>query len=701
MNKPIEKSGKSLTYLKESMLAGQMDPSDFDRLVSKAEAVLEHLPDRRIQNRNEQGLLLGLIQSGKTGALTTVIALAADNQNQLFIVLTSDNIWLYDQTIERLQLSLPGLQIEGKDGWESKLDFMADTLRSGEDSLVLVATKNGTVLNRLQDVLDRLTSILGHQLPATLIIDDEADQASLDTKASKRAKNPAIDPGKINDLITQLRGCLPKHTYLQVTATPQALFLQDRGGLSRPEFTVLVEPGKGYTGGETFFSLIGGVNERPVRYIDQSDLDHLLDDEVEYSKDKPELVPLSLRHALCVFYVGATIKYLQSKNKPNPADLVYSFLCHVSLKKDKHDKAFEAIASYFQYLKDGVRISAAPLQQRAISDLKVAYQDVCETVSNGRKISSFEEILEQIRSFIVGTEIQVLNSEKQKQPSYSRRYNILIGGTKLARGVTIKNLLVTYYGRQTQRANMDTMLQHARMYGYREKDLDVIRLYLTEEIEERFELINDSEKALREVIQNHPGEEYRGILIGDGVSATRVNVLNPFNMGTYAAGTAYFPRRPVFEKIYLENSVQKINEIVDRLCPLEDSDAVEITIDDVIILLSLIKSRVGSGLWDDRKIRIALETLRKDQIYRNRAFLVVRKDVKRTPKDDHRLNAIVGGGQGSLANVNYPTLFLYRIDPEKSAQSDTPSWDDAPFWVPSLRFPDGNYALVFNLDTPL
>ena len=132
----------------------------------------------------------------------------------------------------------------------------------------------------------------------------------------------------------------------------------------------------------------------------------------------------------------------------------------------------------------------------------------------------------------MGTDIQVLNSnnEEQNQPHYDRRYNILIGGNKLARGVTVKNLLVTYYGRQTRRTNMDTMLQHARMYGYREKDLDVTRLFVTPTVEERFRLINESEQALREIIERYPNEEYRGILIGASLNATRSNVLNQNNI---------------------------------------------------------------------------------------------------------------------------------------------------------------------------
>ena len=77
MTNHIETNGKNLTYLKENMLANKMDLSDFDQLVQKAVEVFQHLPNEQSEAVSEQGLLLGLVQSGKTGALTTVTAPSA------------------------------------------------------------------------------------------------------------------------------------------------------------------------------------------------------------------------------------------------------------------------------------------------------------------------------------------------------------------------------------------------------------------------------------------------------------------------------------------------------------------------------------------------------------------------------------------------------------------------------------------------
>lgn len=672
-----------------------MDGEDSTRVVLRAKELLNNLPTLQSIGENTQGLMLGLVQSGKTVALTTGIALAADNGYRCFIVLTSDNLWLYNQTIERLKTDLQGLEIEGKDQWGGKL-FAQRSLEQTGSGLVLVSTKNHIMLQDLVEALDELKASLDGKLPVGLVIDDEADQASLDTKASQRAKKPDVDPGRINDLITQIRQRFDSHTYLQVTATPQALFLQDTYGLYRPEFTILIEPGKGYIGGNTFFELEWGKAEQLVRYIPDEDLSLLLD-----AKDSQ--VPESLKKSLCIFYVGATIRYLQDSHDIEipSSDLTYSFLCHISQKKKDHSKAENVIRSYFRYLQEGVNSATAiDLRTNVEKELRNAYEDLSTTVN--KDLPSFTQVFEELRGFITGTDIQVLNSnnEEQNQAHYDRRYNILIGGNKLARGVTIKNLLVTYYGRQAKKTNMDTMLQHARMYGYREKELDVTRLFVTSIVEERFRLINESEQALREVIEKYPNEEYRGILIGADLDATRRNVLNLNNIGAYTGGKQVFPKRPVYERSEIEALTRSLDQILDSIYPTSVSKPFQTTIEQAIELVKLTRSDpTGSGLWDDSMIITALETLKKDAKYGNIAFLIVRRDRHLTRKENDsnwNLRAVLAQGELELAkdiNPGYPTLYMYR---QAGAKSE--GWDGIPFWIPVIVFPDGRYALMFNIE---
>jgi hypothetical protein len=400
---------------------------------------------------------------------------------------------------------------------------------------VLVATKNAAVLTKLSDLLNGLQDRIGGRLPPALIIDDEADQASLDTKTSQRARNPDLDPGRINAMITDLRARFLVPTYLQVTATPQALFLQDIHHPYRPEFTILIEPHSGQ-------------GDHLIRSIPQDDLDKLLTGPGQYVPENVGQIPSSLQAAISIFYVGSTIQYLSQRAAGKVPELAYSFLCHISQRKLDHDKACGAIIAFCSYLRNGLSSSASPAIRSEVEDaLLSAYNDLKTTRPGHIRSVSFNDALVELRQYIVGTTVQIINSDKpQDQPQYSRRYNLLVGGTKLSRGVTIKNLLVTYYGREAKRTNMDTMLQHARMYGYRQADLDFIRLFVTPEIRERFRLISESEQGLRDVVEKYPGEEYRGIYIGKNLNPTRHNVLNANNIGAYGGGHSYFPQRPLF-----------------------------------------------------------------------------------------------------------------------------------------------------------
>lgn len=253
--KNIIDRGHNISELQQVLLY-KMEPEDVSTLIKKALTCVSNLPDLNDSGVNKTGLLLGLIQSGKTYALTTSIALAADNGYRFFIVLTTDNNWLYKQTFKRLQKDLPRLSIQNKTSLDGVLLWPASLTDKG-NGLVLVVSKNPRVLQDLVSGLESFSNLPNVNLPNVLIIDDEADQASLDTQTNRRAKNPQIVPGKINTLINQVRSKFPSCTYLQVTATPQALFLQDKLSPNRPEFTILIEPGKGYVGGNTFFIGMG------------------------------------------------------------------------------------------------------------------------------------------------------------------------------------------------------------------------------------------------------------------------------------------------------------------------------------------------------------------------------------------------------------------------------------------------------------
>src|SRR5579884_3145781 len=169
------------------------------------------------------GLIYGLVQSGKTGVLTVTGAMGADEGYRTIIILTSDNDPLYEQTLGRVQEAFPGIDIIGKKDFKDTEAFL-DRVKQG--TCAIVTTKNSSLLRTLIQNF-KVGKVRGL---TSLIIDDEADQASLNTREARGDGSRSA----INNNIAELRKFFDKTTYLQVTATPQALFLQVPGHDFRP-----------------------------------------------------------------------------------------------------------------------------------------------------------------------------------------------------------------------------------------------------------------------------------------------------------------------------------------------------------------------------------------------------------------------------------------------------------------------------------
>lgn len=124
------------------------------------------------------GLIYGLVQSGKTGVLTMTGAIGADDGYRTIIILTSDIDPLYEQTLGRIREAFPGIDILGKSDIKDQISF---TQRVKGGTCAIVITKNGSILGKLTENFDK-AKVKGL---SCLLIDDEADQASLNTRAKR------------------------------------------------------------------------------------------------------------------------------------------------------------------------------------------------------------------------------------------------------------------------------------------------------------------------------------------------------------------------------------------------------------------------------------------------------------------------------------------------------------------------------------
>lgn len=638
----------------------------------KSEASIQSVSDKAYQiiarsvdpksdhsEHSNDGLLYGLIQSGKTSIITISAAMAADNGFQCIVILTSDINLLYDQTLERIRKALRGLPVLGKNDWRDVIRFER-YLKT--PPVVIVCSKNGSKLNSLLDALKK-ANVRGL---SALIIDDEADQASLNTFTNKATG----EISRINSAITNFRSYFKINTYLQVTATPQALFLQRPSHSYRPAFTVLSQPGDGYVGGDVFF----GHDSKLLRYVDLEEIENL---RASHQPTPTGTVPSGLKTALYAFLIAATIKLIQ---KPGDG---YAFLCHVSMNKRDH----EHIVNLMDRFKEEIlNILNDPLSKQfatVIKDLQNAYSDI---LKDNIGLPDFNKILEKIKFYLPGTNIKLINASSNEEIKLDSVYNIFVGGNKLGRGVTIKNLLVSYYGRNPKKPNSDTVLQHARMYGYRLDHLGMTRLFLPEKLAEHFRLIHQMENALRDLVAKYPAGEFEGLYISSPLRATRNNVLDPNSLGMYIAGGSYNPAYPLRTKDMIKNT-----EWLDcKLLNFDDnSSGKETTIDFIITLLEkcIPDSKHGYELWNPKIIKVALEKLKI--LKGNRAYLVVKRN-RNLNQPRRETQGIISGGEEALAPTDAPTIFLYRQNANAK--------DEIEIWWPQLRFPDGNYVLAFSFD---
>lgn len=619
-----------------------------------AEAVVGKWVNPLSGGREEtNGLIYGLVQSGKTGVLTVTGAMGADEGYRTIIILTSDNDPLYEQTLGRAQEAFPGIDIIGKKDFKNADAFLR---RVKGGTCAIVTTKNSGLLKTLIENF-KMGKVRGL---SCLIIDDEADQASPNTRERRGDGSRST----INDRIGELRGFFEKNTYLQVTATPQALFLQTPGHDFRPKFTVLSRPGADYVGGEDFFADASNL----VREFDLNDITVL----APGPQPTPTLeIPKSLLRALDTFMIGATFKRIKD------ADQNCAFLCHVSTRKADHNHIVELLRKY----KSDLATKLKAKNPATIRRLKTAYDDLAST-HDGLRGSKFDNLLDAIAFFSPGIIVKLVNGETDEDVAVKSPYNLFVGGNKLGRGVTIKNLLVSYYGRHPKNPQADTVLQHARMYGYRRKDIGLLRLFLPPELHTVFKAINKMERGLRELIGRNPTEEFRGIYIEGRLSATRKNILAPGSIGVYSGGSIYNPAQVMRDASVIKASTDKIDK---RLAKFSSKNYSEMAVDEMqaLIDLTMPDQRQSERVWNPVAVGESLVQFAKLNKHIT-GFVYVDRD--RGLKENRReTQGILDGGEAAKVPNNKITLFLLRTSSDHGNAA----------WWPQIRFPDGRYAFAF------
>lgn len=606
------------------------------------------------------GLLFGFVQSGKTNGMIGSIAYGFDQGLQNVIVLTPSDDDLYRQTEERLEMASLPFSLITKNEIQRQRN-LAEIQK--EFPVMLVTSKHHTRLEQLIDLLE--TSDPDKRW---VIYDDEADHMSPNAASNKEERSTT------NRLINSIFEIVNVESYIQVTATPQALILQNIGNEFRPSFTTILEPGEGYIGGEELFLS----NHAYARYLRP----YTFKDIVLNFDTEDFIVPLGLRDAIYSFVTAATIKVLQKSGKR------YSFLCHASSLNDHQESTRDLInletKKIIRYLKS-IDIDDIDYSNIAVVHLKEAYDDLSRTVED---VPPFEEVVDLVKHMFISNKIQVINSSEIGQsPKFTSYYNFLIGGNKLSRGLTIPNLVTTYYTRDPYISNMDTMGQHARMYGYREDDLDIMRIFSTQRIFDKFANLTETEIGLREYLKNHSSDGIVPIEIGEGLRACRSNVIDFDSIIYTLPGQGVFPRRPIQKG--QETATKELDDVLLKYLGKGTDSGHDISIDFLIeVIEKTSATKEDNETWNRDFIIAYLRAV--IERYSNIGHLIVRKD---RDLGGPRIAAYWASGDKELADKTKPTLYMYRLTGKVEK-----GWsEDCPFWVPNLHYPDSKNVFLATL----
>lgn len=504
-----------------------------------AEATLKLCRSPDEDGKNKTILCIGYVQSGKTTAFESVIALGKDAGYKLFIVLAGVSNNLLNQSTDRIESdfrinsnTLNRRWVKYTNPDENIEHEVLETLSNvcDEDSIhnkavIITILKHKHHIENLAKILSKYEG----KLP-TLIIDDEADQASLNNgvnvkvETKKKKKESATYKQIIN-----LRKSLAHHNYLQYTATPQAPLLIDTFNKLSPDNVLVLEPGKGYVGGRIFFK----ENSPYIVTIDT--------DELECIKELPVpgdgnninyndiTIPSSYLNALKVYVVGLAIE-IKRKN----FNLVgnRSMIVHPDRETKSHT-AFTKLTEYLIKKWKKILIEEEEGYLNLLEKFRIALAELEKTCTI--KFDDDLDFLKFLKYALKEIVVKEVNATSGKTPQidWSQHYAfILVGGMALDRGFTVEGLTVTYMPRSVGVGHIDSVQQRGRFFGYKEKYLDICRIYIDEMNKELFEGYVFHEEAMRNSLikfskTGEPLENWIRIFwLSPDLKACRKNVIN-------------------------------------------------------------------------------------------------------------------------------------------------------------------------------
>ncbi len=603
--------------------------------VSSVQTTLDKLVPEHIEPFSHQehirGLLLGQVQSGKTGQMLGIISAAADADEgfSIFVLLTSDITALQQQTYKRA-LAMDTFNVCDE---HDEMRFLEVGARK---PTLLVLKKNSSILRKWRNILSSSGLCVGRPI---FVVDDEADAASLNTKVNKR---------EISTINTHLRAILNLSTssfYLQVTATPQSLLLQSDDSDWKPAFIHYFPPGRGYLGGDFFYS-------KPKPYTNIT----TFDDELSILLNEDEIAD-GLKKSIETYLVTCAHVMLSGDSK------VCNFLVHPSIRIADHEKIKAKVFTYLNHIFENLDSTA--VQKR----LKYAWDDLKRTKP---QLKTFKEVVDYLSDKPEIT-VYTMNSgpEGNSRLVFDAGLNVIVGGNSLGRGVTFKGLQTVYYCRSSRSPQADTFWQHCRMFGY-DRDPNLMRVFMPAPLYNLFSEINASNEVLIKQVEEGDFDKIQIVTTGK-IRPTRSNVIDQSKYNFIVGGVNYFPPSPD------ETNAEKVDKVLEQF---DDKKSMhDITIDEAKKILEQFKPDPTTS-WSIKAYIDALSALQAHKETPNLVKLIVRRG-RNISKDTGTLLSPDDRRMG-LDIKNLPVITLYRLNGLTEQR-----WEGNPFWIPNIKMPDG------------
>lgn len=595
----------------EYLRRDNFNPHALDDLDATTDLILGGLQNPSLEgNWDSRGMVVGYIQSGKTANYTGLICKAADAGYKLIIVLAGVHNDLRDQTQQRIDSGFIGtkkaeevkepvgvglISLEHKELRKEiplEVNCLTSSTINGDfkkpnsqnrlnispngSPYCLVVKKNVSVLKNLNEWIDDLA--VGSRIPGKvldiplLLIDDEADHASLNTRKYEKSENQGEnDITSTNKYIRAILHKFQKSAYVGYTATPYANVFIDPDAKSEKygadifprNFIISMPEPPGYFGSNIVFGKEAIADDDDFYPgIVPVDDDHILipRDRRTDSTFVPKQMSPSLREAILSFILATAVRTVRNEHVNKV--IHNSMLIHVSryvAASGANSDSEELQTGISELVNTELRNMRADLVFPD-SDRYAEFKELWETSFYPRSESirrntsdylcydvSWEQVRPILKNIVRSIEIRVLSGANKKDKLDYDNYKktglnvIAIGGDKLSRGLTLEGLTTSYFLRSA--GTYDSLLQMGRWFGFRVGYVDVCRIYTTADMIRKFRLINVADEHLRKQFRDMNEQEKTplnyGLKIIQNDPRFRITSQNKMRKNTKHVGNPY------------------------------------------------------------------------------------------------------------------------------------------------------------------